>query len=110
MTRYFTDEVMRRKYGNIRTEYKGYVFASKAEARRAKELDLLLAAGEIRGYGKQPSFLLDGGVRYRPDFIVCDKNGIIWVEDVKGHKTEGFRIKEKLFHYTYPWMELRILK
>lgn len=39
------------------------------------------------GFGIQPSFVLPGGIRYRADFIVCDKTGLIWVEDVKGVET-----------------------
>ena len=98
-----------RKYRNIKTEVDGITFDSKAEADRYCELKMLQAAGKISGFDIQPSFVLDGGVRYRPDFIVCDRGGHIWVEDVKGVETQVFRIKRKLWETQYPWMELRVI-
>ena len=98
------------KYRNIKTEVDGHKFDSKAEARRYNELKLLAAADEILGFGLQPSFTLPGGIRYMPDFIVCDKNGIVWVEDVKGMETQAFKLKQKLWESTYKWLELRIIK
>ena len=98
------------KYRNIKTENDGYTFDSKAEARRYAELKILLQAGDIRGFGLQPSFTLPGGIRYRPDFIVCGADGEIWVEDVKGMETKEFRIKKRLWEAHYPWMELKIIK
>ena len=74
----------RAKYNNTKTELDGHTFDSKAEAKRYGELKYMLAAGEIKGFSLQPSFLLPGGVRYRPDFLVCDAQGHMWVEDVKG--------------------------
>ena len=99
-----------RKYRNIKTEVDGITFDSKAEADRYCELKMLQAAGKIDGFGIQPSFVLADGVRYRPDFIVCDRNGRVWVEDVKGVETQAFRIKRKLWEQCYPWMELRVIK
>lgn len=98
------------KYNNIKTTVDGITFASKAEARRYSELILLQRAGEIKGFGIQPSFVLTGGVRYIADFIVCDKNGNKWVEDVKGVETQAFKIKKKLWEACYPWLELRLIK
>ena len=100
----------RSKYGNIKTEVDGITFDSKAEARRYGELKLLEMAEEILGFGRQPSFVLPGNIRYRPDFIVCDKDGNIWVEDVKGVATKEFRIKQKLWEHAFPWLELRVVK
>lgn len=95
------------KYRNIKTVVDGITFDSKAEARRYQELKLLKAAGEIDGFGRQPSFVLSGGIRYVPDFIVCEK-GKVWVEDVKGVLTQAFKLKKRLWEADYPWMELRI--
>lgn len=98
------------KYHNIKTTVDGIEFDSKAEARRYTELKLLKQAGEIKGFGIQPSFVLPGGIRYRADFIVCDKDGLIWVEDVKGVCTKEFSLKQKLWKDSYPWLELRLMK
>jgi len=98
------------KYHNVKTKVDGIAFDSKAEARRYSELKLMIVADEILGFGRQPSFVLPGGVRYKPDFIVCDKDSTMWVEDVKGVETQSFKIKKKLWEASYPWLELRIIK
>ena len=100
----------RGKYNNVKTEVDGHKFDSKAEARRYAELKLLADADEILGFGLQPSFVLPGGIRYMPDFIVCGKDGKVWVEDVKGFETQVFRQKKKLWDATYRWLELRVIR
>ena len=98
------------KYRNVRIVVDGHTFDSKAEARRYSELKIMRQAGEIKDFGLQPSFPLPGGIRYRPDFIVCGKDGTVWVEDVKGVETKEFKIKQKLWEERYWWMELRVIK
>ena len=98
------------KYKNVKTEVDGYSFDSRAEARRYTELKLLRQAGEIKGFGLQPSFTLPGGIRYRPDFIVCGADGSLWVEDVKGMETKDFKLKKRLWESHYTWLELRVIK
>ena len=98
------------KYHNVKCEYDGIKFDSIAEKDRYVELKLLLQAGEIRGFKRQPSFLFENGTRYRPDFIVCGKDGEIWTEDVKGVETQAFKIKKKLWEHEYPWLELRTVR
>jgi len=104
-----TQEQSPRKYRNVKTEVDGITFDSRAEANRYCELKMLQAAGKISGFDIQPSFVLDGGVRYRPDFIVCDNAGMVWVEDVKGIETQAFRLKKRLWEERYPWLELRVI-
>jgi len=98
------------KYNAVKTTVDGVVFDSKAEARRYGELKLLKHTGAIIWFSRQPSFLLAGGVRYRPDFIVCGQDGRIWVEDVKGMETPEFKIKKKLFQEMYPDIWLEVIK
>ena len=100
----------RSKYGNVKTVIDGITFDSKAEARRYGELVLLQKSGLIRGFARQPSFLFSSGVRYRPDFIVSNCDGTIFVEDVKGTCTKEFLLKQKIWKSEYPWIELRIIK
>lgn len=87
------------------------MFDSKAESYRYLELKALQQAGKIQGYTIQPSFLLPGGIRYRPDFMVMDSGGRIWVEDVKGFVTQAFKLKRKLWDATYgDWLPLVLIK
>jgi hypothetical protein len=90
------------KYRATRTE--GY--ASRKEARRASELELLEHIGGIRSLQKQVSFELiprDGTERaivYRADFIYeersADGHWIRVVEDVKGVCTPVYKLKRRL--------------
>ena len=101
------------KYNSTRTIQDGLKFDSKAEALRYSQLCLMLLAGKIKRFSRQPSFIIseaDGKtVRYRPDFIVWDGSNI-WVEDVKGFSTPAFRTKATMFREKYPYLELRIIK
>ncbi len=100
------------KYGNRKVEYDGEVFDSQAEARYYQELKLRERAEEILFFRLQPRYRLqDGfeknGKRHRPidyiaDFEIHHKNGEIEVVDVKGFKTEVFKIKQKMFERKYP--------
>lgn len=62
------------KYGNIKSEYKGGIYDSKKEMRKAQELDLLVKAGEITKWEKQKRLSLEvNGVHianYYIDFVV----------------------------------------
>ena len=57
------------KYHNTPVEVDGIRFDSKAEAARYVQLKALRAAGRILWFTRQPSFLLLGNTRYRPDFM-----------------------------------------
>lgn len=98
------------KYGNQKIMIDGHTFDSKAEAKRYQELKLMKVSGTILWFNLQPSFLLSGNIRYRPDFIVCGSDLTIWVEDVKGMETEGFKIKKKLWEEAYPGFELKLIR
>lgn len=45
-------------------------------------------------------------ITYIADFLVTYKDGRQAVIDVKGVKTEVYRIKKKLFEYKYPDLEI----
>ena len=92
----------RSKYGAVRTTVDGIAFASKAEARRYRELRLLERAGEIRDLELQPAINLDapgGPARvgvYRADFRYYRRTPAGWAdtwEDVKGVMTPLCRWK-----------------
>ncbi len=102
----------RSKYYAKKTEVDGIIFDSKAEARRYRELLLLLNTGSIRDLKLQPKFLLEEGfklkgktyrkIEYIADFQYIEvSTGEIIVEDVKGVETEAFKLKKKLFLKKY---------
>lgn len=90
----------------------GYRFDSKAEAQRYIELALLVRAGEITALELQPEYELipkhkrDGktvrAMKYKADFRYVDSNGDTVIEDVKGMKTQVYKLKKKLLLWRYP--------
>lgn len=101
------------KYYNITTEVDGIKFDSRKEANRYKELKIMERGGLISHLRLQPRFDLQAsftdrnGIKHRAieyvaDFeYICKVQGHI-VEDVKGFKTELYRLKKKLFLFKYP--------
>lgn len=97
----------RPKYRNRKTD--GY--DSKKEANRAYQLRILAQAGNISNLREQVDFVLQDGfkrdgkpvlpIKYRADFVY-EKDGRIFVEDVKGFRTKEYLIKRKLFMFRYP--------
>lgn len=89
----------RSKFGNVKTVVDGVKLDSKREAKRYRELGLLLKAGEIDFLARQVRFRLPGGVEYVADFVygrnvMMHAEGVI-VEDAKGHRTQEFINKKK---------------
>jgi hypothetical protein len=83
------------KYFNRKCEEDGERFDSKLELRYHRELKLRKAAGEVRWWARQVGFQLEGGVRYRADFVVALTAGGTDVIDCKGHDTPASRNKRK---------------
>lgn len=91
----------RRTFGNI-------TFDSMAEMKRYHELKMLETSGVITDLELQPKFLLipktaKGGraVYYSADFKYI-KDGKTIYEDVKGYKTDVYKLKKKLLLWQYP--------
>ena len=99
------------KYHNIKSIYNGVVYDSRKEAKRAFELNMLQRANEISNLQRQvkfelqPAYTTKDGRKIQAIFYVADFvykiNGIQVVEDVKGVRTEVYRLKRKLFEYKY---------
>ena len=89
------------KYHNTKTTVDGIAFDSKKEAARHGELQLVAKAGAIQDLRLQMPFELipkqagERAVRYIADFVYME-NGKMIVEDVKGVKTDVYKIKKKL--------------
>lgn len=98
------------KYNAVKTEVDGIKFDSAKESKRYANLKLLERAGVIENLKLQPRFLLQEGftynghkerkIEYVADFQY-ERNGQTIVEDVKGMKTEVYKLKRKLFLYKY---------
>jgi hypothetical protein len=102
------------KYWAKKTEVDGIVFASKKEAKRYAVLKLMEIGKKIGDLQLQKGFLLQEGFedkkskkKIRPITYVCDffyydkEKGWYVVEDVKGMKTEAYRLKRKMFMNKY---------
>ena len=106
----------RAKYNNKRIRVDGILFDSQKEADYYSELKLQLKAGTIKGFCRQPEFILVEGfaerkpVTYKADFIVFNLDGTVDIIDTKGYETETFRIKYKQFLNKFPGLELKIIK
>ena len=96
------------KYGarKIKDPATGYVFDSKKEFIRWCELRLLERAGKISDLKRQVKYELipkqDGerACNYVADFVYC-QDGETVVEDCKGFRTEGYKIKRKLMLWVH---------
>lgn len=102
------------KYNAKKVIVDGITFDSKKESKRYLELKQMQESGEIHDLQLQvpfeliPSFeiIVDGKKRkrrkmqYIADFVYYI-NDVKVVEDVKGRKTEVYKIKKKIFEYKF---------
>lgn len=89
----------------------GVRFASKAEAKRDAELQLLAKAGAIQRLERQPRFVLRANgekvCTYVADWRYFEGNREV-IEDKKGVQTPAFKIKWALAKALHPEIEWRI--
>ncbi len=96
------------KYGARKTRFGGRLYDSKAEADRAAELALLVAAGVITDLEAQPRVELEPGIVWKLDFAYTERGRRVH-EDVKGIVTREAALKMKLWRLHGPGL-LRIVK
>lgn len=100
------------KYHNKKVKYDGYTFDSIREKNYYIKLKLLEKSGKIKELGLQkefelqPSFKLNNKtsrkITYRADFTYkTTEDDKLHVIDVKGFKTDVYKLKKKLFEYKY---------
>ena len=105
------------KYHAKKTIVDGITFDSRKEAARYAELKLLERAGVISQLTLQPRFELQKSfkkngktyrkIEYVADFMYRDnKAEKTVIEDVKGVKTEVYKLKKKLFEAKFPEMSI----
>jgi len=89
----------RSKYRNVRTTVGGITFASKREAARWQELQLMQKAGAIIGLTRKTrwAIVVNGLLvcEYWPD-AEYREGGILVVEDTKGYRNKLYALKAKL--------------
>lgn len=100
------------KYKNKKVIYNGVKFDSAKERNYYLKLCLMQDAGLIRNLELQKKFVLQSSfklnnrirqkITYIADFYYFDIKNDKWVVvDVKGFKTEVYKLKKKLFEYKY---------
>ena len=104
------------KYGNKKTIIDGITFDSKKESERYLILKDMLKHKEIEDLQLQPKFLLQDSFKYngkteKKIYYIADfsykRESKLVVEDVKGKKTDVYKIKRKLFLYKYTDIDFR---
>lgn len=90
------------KYHNIPTVVDNVRFASKKEAKFYEELKLKKLSGEVLFFLRQVPLHLTGGIRYVCDFLVFHVDGSCTFDEVKGQKTDVYKIKKRMVEAEYP--------
>lgn len=103
---------MTSKYGNKKCYVDGHKFDSHMECDYYYRLKVLKDKGEILDFKVHPKFMLQpsfkyngktiSGITYTPDFLVEYPFGVVEIIDVKGAKTNEFKLREKMFKFKYP--------
>lgn len=98
----------RAKYGNTKVEWEGLEFDSKKEYKRYRELLVMVKHHEITFPERQVEYVLieanetEKKTSYFADFrYKLISTGETVVEDVKGFRTDVYRIKKKLMVEKY---------
>lgn len=107
----------KRKYKNKIVNLDGHRFDSQKEAQYYSQLKILKNKGIVKKIELQPKFLLQegftkNGERHRPinyiaDFRIIYADGTVEIVDVKGTKTNVYKLKKKLFEKKYPDLTIK---
>jgi hypothetical protein len=93
------------KYSNVSKIYNGRSYMSHKEATYARDLDLMIKAGEIKEVIPQFKLSLDVNgyhiANYYVDFLVIDKDDEKQLHEVKGFETDLWRMKWRLTEALY---------
>ena len=102
------------KFGNVATSYGGVVYASKFEARYARELDLRVKAKDIKKWESQVKMpIVVNGKKictYIIDFLIIHNDGKKEYIEVKGMMTSTASLKIKLFRALHPDLILTVVR
>lgn len=115
------DGIKRGKYGSFKCMINDIIFDSVMEARYYVYLLDEKAYGNIESFEMQKTYELIPPIKdkngkkhrattYIADFVIKYKNGVESVIDIKGKKTEVFKIKEKMLLYFYPEIDFKCIQ
>lgn len=103
--------VKQSKYKNKKAIYKNIEFDSMKEMSWYIKYELMEKSGSIKDLQRQvkfelqPSFKLNGktirAINYYADITYIDKDNKLHVIDIKGMKTEVYKLKKKMMAYKY---------
>lgn len=111
-----------KRFGAFKVTINDILFDSIMESKFYVYLLELKGSKEIKTFERQVTFELQPKfkdkfsgktvlpIKYISDFVVTDKDGTVFVVDVKGVETPEFRIKKKLFQYKYPNIQFMCLQ
>jgi len=90
--------IRKNKFNAVGCRRGGIWYGSRTEAEYADLLELEKRAGLIKDFvAHPPGVALVGNTRWNIDFMVIDNDGAERYVEVKGMKTEGYRIKLQLY-------------
>lgn len=100
------------KYNSTKIKVDNIEFDSKKEANYYLKLKMLLKSGEIKDLELQKEYILQDSfkinkktrrkITYKPDFsYISTSDNKLHIVDVKGFKTEVYKLKKKLFEYKF---------
>ena len=104
------------KYNNKKPTVDGITFDSQKEANYYCDLKLLKKAGQIKDFELQPEFVLltpeddhvtGRGIKYRADFKIINNDETVEIVDVKGYKTNIYKLKKKFLFAKFPEINFR---
>lgn len=102
------DTPKKSKYNAKKVRVDGILFDSQKEADYYSELKILLAGGAIDGFCRQARFVATQGddttrgTEYVADFVIFYPDKTYKIVDVKGMKTEVYKLKLKCLREKYP--------
>ncbi len=95
--------------------YNGRLYHSKSEMVFAQELDIQMKCGAIQNWIAQAAYPIrwpDGPLicKLVVDFEILNNDGTRTCYEVKGHETDIFKLKLKLFRAAYPNVDYKIVR
>jgi len=90
------------KYHAKRTECDGIKFHSKKESKYYLNLKERVKDGEVILFLRQVPIHMPGNTVYRLDFLEFHADGTCHFVDVKGFKTETYKLKKRIIENLYP--------
>lgn len=91
------------KYGNKKTVINGLTFDSKKEANYYLYLLSEQQADRVTMFLRQVPIELTAGVKYIVDFVVFRADGSVEWIDVKGMRTDMYKLKKRQVEELYPF-------